>query len=108
MYWAEEEDQPSDLRQIIDLVRQSYSEIKWTRSWVRNPRVDEDGIRFFWLADQPGDVQIESSYGVCPLAIETDKINDRFAGKTVREVADKIIELLKLPGGHQNYFWHPR
>lgn len=108
MYWAKEEDQPCEVKRIITLVRETYPDIRWTRLWVRNPKVDDDGIWFFWLADKPGEVQIESSYGVCPFLIETDKHDERFAGDSVEDVVERVVEWLMMPGGHSDYFWHPR
>jgi hypothetical protein len=108
MFWAEEENQPPQVKQIIALVREKYPEIRWTRLWVRNPKVNDDGIWFFWLADEDGEVQIESSYGVCPFLVETDKHDERFTAETIEQTADKIVEWLAMPGGHNVYFSHPR
>ena len=108
MLWAKEEEQPLQVKQIIASVRNYYPAIRWTRAWMRNLKVDNDGIWFFWLADESGEVQIESSFGVCPLLVETDKINERFIGETVEQPTDKIIEWLAMSGGHTDYFWHPR
>lgn len=108
MYWAKEEEQPSQVKQIIALVREVHPEIRWTRAWVRNPKVDDDGIWFFWFAEEDGEVQIESSLGVCPFLIETDKHNEVFNAETVEQTADKIIEWLAMSGGHRDYFWHSR
>ena len=50
--------------------------MKWTRLSVTHPGVDDDGIWFFWLEDQPGEVQIESRLRVRPFVVETDKHNE--------------------------------
>lgn len=108
MFWAKEEEQPLQVRQIIALLRGNYPQIRWTRLWVRHPSADDDGLWFFWLAGQAGEVQIESSGGICPFVVETDKHDERFTGDTVEKVAEKVATWLALPGGHENCFWHPR
>ena len=108
MFWAKEEDQPLQVKQIISLVRESYPDIRWTRLWVKHPGADDDGLWFFWLAEESGDVQIESSYGVCPFIVETDKHDEHFTGDSVEKTAEMVVRWLALPGGHKNYFWHPR
>ncbi len=105
--WPTEAEQPTDVQQVIVLVRQAYPVARWTRLSVTHPG-DDDGIWFFWLPDQPGEVQIESSFGVCPFMVETDKHDERFTGASVQEVAEKVVEWLALPGGHSEAFWHPR
>jgi hypothetical protein len=108
MYWAKEEEQPAQVKQIIALVRETYPEVKWTRLWVKYQGADDDGIWFFWLAEEKGEVQIESSYGVCPFLIETDKHDERLTGDSIEQVANTVIEWLAMPGGRANYFYHPR
>jgi hypothetical protein len=81
--------------------------LKWTRLWVKYP-ADDDGLWFFWIPEKGGDVQIESTYGVCPFIVETDKNNECFHGGTVEEVAAKVVEWLALPGGSFDETWHPR
>ena len=105
--WPTEAEQPTDVQQVIVLVRRAYPVAKWTRLTVKHPG-DDDGIWFFWLPDRPGEVQIESSFGVCPFIVETDKHNEVFTGASVQEVAGKVVEWLALPGGHSEAFWHPR
>lgn len=108
MFWAKEEDQPPQVKQIIASVREIYPEVRWTRLWVKYPAVDDNGIWFFWLAEEAGEVVIESSFGVCPFLVETDKHDERFTGENVEQVAEKVAAWLALPGGHEIYTWHPR
>jgi hypothetical protein len=106
--WPMEAEQPADVRQVIALVRQAYSNMKWTRLSVTHPGADDDGIWFFWMPDRLGEVQIESSFGVSPFIVETDKHNECFTGASVQEVAEKVVEWLALPGGLAQARWHPR
>lgn len=108
MFWAKEEDQPLQVKQIIALVRETYPDVRWTRLWVKHPSADDVGLWFFWLAEESGDVQIESSFGVCPFVVETDKHNERFIGDSVEKVAETVVKWLALPGGRKNCFWYPR
>jgi hypothetical protein len=106
--WPTEAEQPTEVQHVIALIRQAYPVMKWTRLYVTHPGADDDGIWFFWLPDRPGEVQIESTFGVCPFIVGTDKHNECFTGASVQEVAEKAVEWLALPGGHAQAFWHPR
>ena len=103
--WHKEAEQSADVQEVIRLVRQTYPNIKWTRLWVSHPGADDDGLWFFWLPNEAGEVQIESSFGVCPFIVETDKHNECFTGNSVPEVAETVIDWLALPGGLSR---HPR
>ncbi len=93
------DDQPTEVREIIALVQSSLPTVQWSRLIVHHPGADDDGIWFFSLPDEPGDVQIESTFGVCPFVVETDKHPDRYTGDTVTLVADTVVNWLRLPGG---------
>ena len=93
------DEQPAQVREIIDLVRLSYPSVRWSRLQVSHPGADDDGIWFFSLPDQPGSVDIESTFGVCPFDVDTDKHRERFIGETVAQVAEKIVQWLALPTG---------
>jgi hypothetical protein len=106
-----EAEQPEDLQAIIGLVRLAYPEIQWTRLSVTHPGVDDDRLWFFWLPDQPGDVQIEYASmddNGCSFLVETDKHDERFTGQTIQEVAQKIVDWLALPGGSFDPGWFER
>jgi hypothetical protein len=106
--WPKEADQPAEVQRIIASIKEAIPGMNWTRAWVKHPGNDDDGLWYFWIPDQPGEVQIESSYGVCPFLVETDKHDERFTGKTIKEVAEKTVAWLALPGGSFESFWHPR
>jgi hypothetical protein len=81
--------------------------VRWEQLGVTLPG-DDDGLWFFWIPDVPGEVQIESSDGVCPFLVETDKHDDCVTTHTPHETADKIVEWLGLPGGRAESPWHDR
>ncbi len=89
-----------DLEEVIRRVRDALPGIKWKQLSVILP-ADDDGLWYFWLPDLPGEVQIESSQGVCPFLVETDKHDARFTAHSPAETADTIIRWLELPGGRE-------
>ena len=88
----------SDLEAVVQRVRERLPDVRWAQLSVSWPG-DDDGLWFFWLPEQPGDVQIESSMGVCPFMVETDKHDDRISTLTPEDTADLIVKWLQLPGG---------
>jgi len=63
---------------------------------VKHPGADDDGLWFINIRDQNGEVQIESSEGMCPFLIESDFSNERLYGHTVQEVVSTIKRLYGL------------
>ena len=96
-----------DLEEVIRCVQARLPSMNWQQLTVRWP-ADDDGIWFFWLPDLPGEVSIESSYGVCPFLVESDKHDERLTVSSAEETADTIIRWLQLPGGRAESPWHPR
>jgi hypothetical protein len=96
-----------DLAAIVRRVEQELPLVRWEQLAVTLP-ADDDGLWFFWVAGMPGEVQIESSYGVCPFLVETDKHDESVTTETADETADIIIEWLRLPGGRAESPWHTR
>jgi hypothetical protein len=96
-----------DLEEVIRRVQERLANMSWQQLTVRWP-ADDDGLWFFWLAGQPGEVQIESSNSVCPFLVETDKHDERLTASSPEETADTIIKWLQLPGGRAESPWHPR
>jgi hypothetical protein len=96
-----------DLEEVIRRVQERLPSMNWQQLTVRWP-ADDDGLWFFWLPGLPGEVQIESSYGVCPFLVESDKHDERLTASSPEETADIIIRWLQLPGGRAESPWHPR
>jgi hypothetical protein len=63
---------------------------------VKHPGGDDDGLWFINIRDRAGEVQIESSDGMCPFIVESDFSNERFRGHTVGEVVTTIKRLYML------------
>ena len=103
-----EERQPPDVKLIISAVRASLPHVRWTRLWVSHPGADDDGIWWFWLPEQPGEVQVESSSGACPFDLSTDKHNGETKAHVVEGTAKTIVDWLGLPGGSATSRWHQR
>jgi hypothetical protein len=95
------------LEEVFRRVKERLPRVEWEQLHVRHA-ADDDGLWLFWIPDLPGEVQIESSSGVCPFLVETDKHDDRFTADTPEETANTIIEWLGLPGGRAESPWHLR
>jgi hypothetical protein len=62
---------------------------------VKNPH-DDDGLWYFYLPGIERDIQIESSYGMCPFIVETNEQSayDARKANTVDEAVSMIVEYL--------------
>jgi hypothetical protein len=63
---------------------------------VKHPGADDDGLWFINIRDHKGEVQIESSEGLCPFLIESDFSNERVHGYSVEEVVATVKRLYSL------------
>ncbi len=63
---------------------------------VKHPGADDDGLWFINIPDRGGQVQIESSDGICPFLIESNFNNERFDAHAVEEVVAMVKLLLSL------------
>lgn len=98
-----------DLEEVIRRVEERLPNMNWQQLTVRWPAdADDDGLWFFWLSGLPGEVQIESSYSVCPFIVESDKHDERLTAHSPEETADIITRWLQLPGSRAESPWHPR
>lgn len=97
-----------DIDLVIAEVERHDSNIRSTQLQVKHPGYDDDGIWYFWIPELPGEVAVESSDGMLPFLVETDKHNDRIDATTIGETVDTILAWLKLPGGHPTSSFHPR
>jgi hypothetical protein len=96
-----------DLNEIVSNVQQKLPTVRWQQAPVTHSS-DDDGVWFFWLEGQPGEVQIESSRAVCPFIVETDKHDERVTADSPRDVVETIVSWLQMPGGRSESPWHPR
>jgi hypothetical protein len=97
----------SDLEDVFRRVQKRLPAVKWEQLSVTHP-ADDDGLWFLWIPDLPGEVQIESSLGVCPFLVETDKHDDCLNANSPEETSETIIKWLQLPGGRSESPWHAR
>jgi hypothetical protein len=79
-----------DRAAIIRGVEAEIPDVTWEELAVTWP-ADDDGLWFFRVPGGSYEAQIESSEGVCPFLIETDRHNDRHFGDTVDDVVDTIV-----------------
>jgi hypothetical protein len=84
---------PRDIDLIIERLTASIPGIHIEQLRVRHPGVDDNGLWFINIPDQKGEVQIESSIGMCPFLVESDLSNERSYGNTVEDVVATIKRL---------------
>ncbi len=85
-----------DIDIIIQKVQRQLPAVKVTQ-WHKKWPADDDGIWWFYLPGIKQDIQVESSFGVCPFVIETDEFccdKSRIAA-TVDDAILTIVEYLK-------------
>jgi hypothetical protein len=83
-----------DLASIIKGVRAQLPGVEWEQLQVKWP-ADDDGLWFFKLPGRKYEVQIESSFGVCPFLVETGRHGERHVAKTVDDVVDTVVRWLR-------------
>jgi hypothetical protein len=92
-----------DIDQIIEKVKQRLPAVNVRQHWVRNPGVDDDGIWWFSLPGIGKDIQIESSWGMCPFKVERDDMRSSSEAETAdsveRSVEMIVSYLVGLQGG---------
>lgn len=84
-----------DIDLIIDRLTAEVPGILVEQLKVTHPGADEDGLWFINIPNQRGEVQIESSEGMCPFLIESDFNDARYYGHTVEEVLATIKRLIR-------------
>jgi len=85
-----------DIDLIIDWLRAEVPGIRIEQLKVNHPGADDDGLWFINIPDQQGEVQIESSEGMCPFLIESSFNDVRYRGYTVEEVVATVKRLHSL------------
>lgn len=84
-----------DIDVIIQRMREAHPEVRVEQLQVRHP-ADDDGIWFFSHSQSPFEVQLESSFGVCPFLIETREHDERIYVQTVEEAVIVLGRWLHL------------
>ena len=88
-----------DIDLIIEAVRREFPDAEVRQLQVAHPGVDDDGIWYFYLPGRgDDDIQIESSSGMCPFIVETNRTTQAREGKAVAEVSALICEHLATVG----------
>jgi hypothetical protein len=87
-----------DIDQIIERVRRLVPDLRVQQLQVSHPGVDDDGLWFFSLPGIAKDIQIESSYGMCPFIVEHSDMKsstDAETGRSVEETVEKVVAYLR-------------
>ena len=85
-----------DIDTVIDIVRASLPNVDVVQMHKTHP-ADDDGIWWFRLPDVANEIQLESSFGVCPFLVEHDGMttpDEAWSAATVDEAAIAVIEFL--------------
>jgi len=85
-----------DVEKIIHEITRAYPAVKVRQLQVSHPGMDDDGIWFFVQPNSDFEVQIESSWGMCPFLIETHESNARFRSTSIDETIQIVATLLHL------------
>ena len=81
-----------DVGTIVARVRDVFPDMVVQQLSVTHP-TDDDGIWYFHRPEAPDDdIQIESSYGLCPFLIEDSRSSLARRGETVSDVVRMICE----------------
>lgn len=84
---------PRDIDTIIAELRRRIPELRVSQLPVKFPGVDDDGIWYFQLPGKRGEIQIESSSGMCPFLIEHSGMrsnSEAAIGKSTDEVVRAV------------------
>ena len=87
-----------DIDVIARRVKERFPDAEFEQLKVMHP-ADDDGLWFFSSAlDRGDDIQIESSSGMCPFLIETNRDDRRRIGATIDETVAAVAEHLSTVG----------
>ena len=81
---------------MIELVRASIPGVRCEQLKVSHPGADDDGLWYFEIPGMKGNVQAESSTGMCPFMIEAD-YRDMVICRTVEDSARMVVAWLNAP-----------
>jgi hypothetical protein len=76
-----------DIEDIIAALNAKHPRISVRQLNVKYPG-DDDGLWFFRHPDSEFEVQLESSFGVFPFLVETDRHNERGQATTITEAVE--------------------
>jgi hypothetical protein len=79
-----------DIDHIIEQVSQRLPGVKVQQHWVKNPKVDDDGIWWFYLPGFKKDIRIESSNGMCPFMVEHDDMKSTSEAEFAVTIEDAV------------------
>ncbi len=91
-----------DVDKIVELIRNICPAVKVEQLKVLHLGADDDGIWFFEQRASEFEVQIASSWGMCPFVVETDESDERFTANTVEETVEILERLLHLGDDQRN------
>lgn len=82
-----------DVDTIIEQLKGAVPGIQIKQLQVTHP-ADDDGIWFITVPGKSGEVQIESSSGICPFLIESSYNDATHKGATIEEVVTIVRSIL--------------
>jgi hypothetical protein len=80
-----------DIDRIISLVREQLPDVEVTQHRQTHPG-DDDGLWFIWQPGIDGQIQLESTSGMCPFLVEVDA--QAWHAGTTREAVQGVIKYL--------------
>ncbi len=87
-----------DVDQVIQQVKLALPLVDVRQYCVRHPGVDDGGVWWFSQPEVDGEIQIESSTGVCPFSVEhheTLSTDDAQTANTIQQAVDLIVTYLQ-------------
>ena len=78
-----------DIDLIISAVREQLPEVD-VQQWQKMHPGDDDGMWFFSLEGNKGEIQLESSSGNCPFMVESDAMSRSDQATQVATVPDAV------------------
>jgi len=94
-----------DIDAIVERVQREIPACRVQQLQVKHPDSDDDGIWYFSLPGIEREIQIESSFGMCPFIVETNEQSSYNArnADTVDMAASMIVDYLySLASATQN------
>lgn len=86
-----------DIDSVVALVKAQLPEVEVVQ-WERSHPSDDDGIWWFRLPDIEQDIQLESSFGMCPFIVEHDEMQstaESGRAKSIEEASNSVVDYLR-------------